>query len=63
MAVNKPIGDNARKGAVRRESQLKTKTMGEGHWTKRSKETGRFMDVKKGTPKYKGVRRERGTRA
>jgi hypothetical protein len=32
--------------------------MGEGHWTKRSKETGRFMDVKKGTSKYKGVHRD-----
>jgi hypothetical protein len=24
MAVNKPVGDNARKGAVRKRSQLKT---------------------------------------
>jgi hypothetical protein len=61
MAVNKPTGDNARKGAVRRRSQLKTKMMGEGHWTKRSKDTGRFMDVKKGKSKFKGVRRERAS--
>jgi hypothetical protein len=57
MAVNKPVGDNARKGAVRKRSQLETKTMGEKHWTKRSKETGKFMDqTEKG--KFKGVRRE-----
>jgi len=58
MAVNKPTGDNARKGAVRRRSQLKTKMMGEEHWTKHSKNTGRFMDVKKSKGKFKGVRRE-----
>ena len=29
MAVNKPTGDNARKGAVRKRSQLETKVMGE----------------------------------
>jgi hypothetical protein len=61
MAVNKPVGDNARKGAVRKRSQLKTKMEGEAHWTKRSKETGRFMDQKKSpTAKpFKGVRREK----
>ncbi len=59
MAVNKPKGDNARKGAVRKRTQLKTKMMGEAHWTKRSKESGRFMDVKKGKKKFKGVRREK----
>jgi hypothetical protein len=30
MAVNKPVGDNARKGAVRKRSQLKIKVAGEG---------------------------------
>lgn len=58
MAVNKPVGDNAHKGAVRKRSQLKTKMQGEEHWTKRSKKTGRFMDVKKTAKKFKGVRRE-----
>jgi hypothetical protein len=58
MAVNKPTGDNARKGAVRKRSQLETKVMGEQHWTKRSKASGQFMDQKdKG--KFKGVRKER----
>ena len=58
MAVNKPVGDNARKGAVRRRSQIETKIMGEKRWTKRSKQSGRFMDQKE-QGKFKGVRRER----
>lgn len=28
MAVNKPVGDNARKGAVRKRTQIKTKLDG-----------------------------------
>jgi hypothetical protein len=35
MAVNKPVGDNARKGAVKKRSQLKTKLGGATAWTKR----------------------------
>jgi hypothetical protein len=58
MAVNKPVGDNARKGAVRKRSQLETKTMGKKHWTKRSKESGEFMAQKR-KGKFKGVRKER----
>ena len=61
MAVNKPPGDNSRKGAVRKRSQLKTKVEGEEHWTKRSKKSVQFMDQKK-DPKakpFKGVRKER----
>jgi hypothetical protein len=58
MAVNKPVGDNARKGAVRRRSQIETKIMGEKRWTKRSKQSGQFMDQKE-QGKFKGVRRER----
>jgi hypothetical protein len=58
MAVNKPVGDNARKGAVRKRPQLETKIMGEKHWSKRSKESGQFMDQKE-KGKFKGVRRER----
>jgi hypothetical protein len=57
MAVNKPSGDNARKGAVRKRTQLKNKLA--GGWTKRSKKTGAFMDVKKSPKKFKGVRREK----
>jgi hypothetical protein len=61
MAVNKPVGDNARKGAVRKRSQLKTKVEGESHWTKRSKASGRFMDQKKSASAkpFKGVRKEK----
>jgi len=59
MAVNKPVGDNARKGAVRKRSQLKTKMAGKEQWTKRSKESGEFMAVKKSKRKFKGVRREK----
>jgi hypothetical protein len=60
MATNKPK-DNARKGAVRKRSQLKTKVMGEETWTKRNKATGKFMDQKKAPAKkkFKGVRREK----
>lgn len=57
MAKNKPYGDNARKGAVKKRSQTynpKTDT-----WTKRDADTGKFMDGKKdGTP-FKGVRKEK----
>lgn len=59
MAVNKPTGDNARKGAVRKRTQLQTHIEGEKAWTKRSMETGQFMDQKKDGKKFKGVRKER----
>jgi hypothetical protein len=57
MAVNKPTGDNARKGAVRKRSQLKNKLA--GGWTKRRKKSGEFVDVKNSPKKFKGVRREK----
>ena len=57
MAVNKPIGDGHRIGAVRERSQ--TQNPNTGQWVKRDSNTGRFMDVKQdGTP-FKGVRKER----
>jgi hypothetical protein len=59
MATNKPVGDNARKGAVRKRSQLKVKVAGEDRWTRRSRATGEFMAQKKSAEKFKGVRRER----
>lgn len=55
--MNKPEGDNARKGAVKKRSQLKN--MLTDSWTKRSKKSGEFMDVKKSPKKFKGVRREK----
>lgn len=64
MAVNKPTGDNTRKGAVKKRSQVKTKLAGATAWTKRSKTSGEFMAVKKAgakaqvAKKFKGVRRE-----
>jgi len=58
MATNKPVGDNARKGAVKKRSQLATKTMGKKTFTKRNKEGGQYMAQKKKT-KFKGVRKER----
>jgi hypothetical protein len=61
MAVNKPIGDNARKGAVKKRTQLKSKVMGKPAWTKRDKKSGEFMAVKKSAKKFKGVRREKGS--
>jgi hypothetical protein len=59
MAVNKPVGDSARKGAVRKRTQLKTKIQGEERWTKRSKKSGQFLDQKKDEKKFKGVRKEK----
>jgi len=59
MASNEPVGDNARKGAVRKRTQLKTKVLGKTAWTKRDKTDGKFMAVKKSEKKFKGVRREK----
>jgi hypothetical protein len=64
MAVNKPVGDNARMGAVKKRIQLKTRLGGVSAWTKRSKTSGEFMAVKKpaankDAKKFKGVRREK----
>ena len=55
-ATNSP-----RHGYERKRSQLKTKTMGQKHWTKRSRKTGEFMDQKK-AGKFKSVRREKSAR-
>jgi len=57
MAKNKPVGDNARKGAVKQRSQvLNPKT---NLYVKRDSETGKFMDVKTTGGKFKGVRNEK----
>lgn len=57
MAKNPPIGDNARRGAVRDRSQVYNPTT--DNWTKRDRNTGRFMDQKKDGEPFKGVRKER----
>ena len=57
VAKNKPIGDNARVGAVRQRSQTinpQTQT-----WTKRDAETGRLMDQKADGEPFEGVRKEK----
>jgi hypothetical protein len=61
MASNAPVGDGHRSGAVRKRTQLKTKMMGEDHYTKRSKKSGQFMAQKKDDDdaKFKGVRKEK----
>jgi len=65
LAVNKPVGDNARKGAVKKRTQRKARLGGVTAWTKRDKTSGEFMAVKKpaakkkAAKKFKGVRRER----
>jgi hypothetical protein len=46
MAVNKPVGDNARKGAAKKRTQLKTKVGGVTAFTTRSKTSGEFIAVK-----------------
>ena len=51
MATNKPTGDNARKGAVKTRSQTKTTMGGATTWTKRDKESGEFMTIKKAPKK------------
>jgi len=58
---NKPVGDNARKGAVKKRTQRKTKLTGKTTWTKRSTKSGRFVEQKKAPAKkkFKGVRKER----
>jgi hypothetical protein len=61
MAVNKPVGDDARKGAVKKRTQLKSTLMGKAAWTKRDKTSGEFLAVKKSAKKFKGVRREKGS--
>ena len=58
MATNRPVGDNARVGAVRGRSQSYNPST--GLWTKRDTQTGKFMDVKtsSNTP-FKSVRKEK----
>ena len=57
MAVNKPTGDNARKGAVRQRSQVLNPK--NNSYVKRDAETGRFIDVKSDNKPFKGVRKEK----
>lgn len=57
MATNPPKGDGHRNGAVKDRSQvLNPKT---DQWVKRDADTGKFMDVKKDSNPFKGVRKEK----
>jgi hypothetical protein len=57
MASNKPVGDNSRKGAVKKRSQLENPVT--GTMTKRDRTSGEFMEVKTTAGKFKGVRKEK----
>jgi len=57
MAVNKPIGDNSRCGAIRDRSQ--TFNPHTEKWVKRDSDSGRFMDQKADNVPFKGVRKEK----
>lgn len=57
MAKNRPYGDNSRKGAVKKRTQVKNPKT--GLYVKRNKNTGKFMDVKTTGGKFKGVSEEK----
>ena len=57
MASNPPIGDGARKGAVRKRSQVLNPVTDQ--FVKRDADTGQFMDVKQDGKPFKGVRKEK----
>ncbi len=57
MAKNKPIGDNSRKGAVRKRTQTYNPKI--NRYVKRNKENGQFMDVKSNKIKFKGITKEK----
>ena len=58
MAVNKPIGDRSRVGAVKDRSQVFNPKI--DSWVKRNKDNGQFIDVKTSDSKpFKGVRKEK----
>lgn len=59
MAVKPPVGDDARKGAVKKRTQGKTK-LGSA-WTKR-KNSEEFMAVKKPAKKTKAAKKFKGVR-
>jgi hypothetical protein len=63
MAMNKPAGDNARKGAVKKRSQVKTKLGDASAWTKRSASSGKFMAVRNSVAKKTSAKKFKGVRA
>jgi hypothetical protein len=61
MPTSKPTEDNARKRAIRKRTQLRTKLRGDDRWTKRDKTSVQFMDQKKRPGTFKGVRKKNNT--
>ena len=57
MVTTPPIGDGARKGAVRKRSQTFNPVTEQ--FVKRDTEMGRFMDVKQDGKPFKGVWKEK----
>lgn len=57
VAKNDPVGDNARRGAVKNRSQVQNPIT--QNWTKRNGDDGRFMDQKQNGEPFKGVRKEK----
>ncbi len=57
MATNPPKGDGHRNGAVKDRTQVHNPH--NDRWVKRDSDTGRFMDVKADSGKFKGVTREK----
>jgi hypothetical protein len=55
LAKNAPIGNNARKGAVKERSQFQ---MPSGSWAKRNSNTGRIMDIKQDGKPFRGHERK-----
>lgn len=56
MATNPPKDDGHRHGAVRQRSQTYIPKINK--WIKRDAESGRFIDQKHDSDKFKGVRKE-----
>lgn len=57
MAVNKPIGDGRRIGAIK--SRTQTKNTRTNLYVKRDSSTGRFIDVKTTGGKFKSITKEK----
>jgi len=57
MAKNGKVGDGHRDGAVKDRSQ--TFNPQTGHWVKRDKDTGQFIDQKADDKPFKGITKER----
>jgi hypothetical protein len=47
MAANKPVGDKARKGAVKKRTQRKTAVLGQASLDQARQDIGRIMAVKR----------------